>query len=71
MLFYNDIDPGIFSFESIPMNDECGVPLVVRERRERKKLTKDDIPFGQMLFFCLRRCSSLTYRAGYATVLAP
>ncbi len=41
----------MFRFESIPTNDEHGVPSVVRERRERKKLTKDDIPFGQKLFF--------------------
>ncbi|MCK4642696.1 hypothetical protein KAU32_03570 [bacterium] len=38
-------------FESIPTNNECGVPLVVRKRRERKKLTKDDIPSGLKFFF--------------------
>ncbi|MCK5598454.1 hypothetical protein KAI78_02420 [bacterium] len=61
----------MFRFESIPTNNEHGVPLVVRKRRERKKLTKDKIPFGLMLFFCLRRSSSLTYRCGYAALLAP
>ncbi|MCK5599773.1 hypothetical protein KAI78_09135 [bacterium] len=47
----------MFRFESIPMNDECSVPFVVRKRRERKKLAKDDIPFGLMLFsvFCVAR----------------
>ncbi len=34
-------------------------------------MTKDDIPFGLKLFFCLLRCSSLTYRCGYAALLAP
>ncbi|MCK4642657.1 hypothetical protein KAU32_03375, partial [bacterium] len=47
------------------------VPFVVRKRRERKKLTKDDIPFGLRLFFCLLRCSLLTYRNGYAALTAP
>ncbi|MCK5600098.1 hypothetical protein KAI78_10785 [bacterium] len=64
-------DNGIFRFESIPTNNECGVPSVVRERRERKKLTKDDIPFGLGLFCRLLRCSLLTYRCGYAAFLAP
>ncbi len=36
----------------------------ISEERERKKLTKDDIPFGLKLFFCLLRCSFLTYRSG-------
>ncbi|MCK5598550.1 hypothetical protein KAI78_02910 [bacterium] len=58
-------------FESISTNDECGVPLVVHKRKERKKLTKADIPFGLKLFSCLLRCSSLTYRSGYAMFLAP
>ncbi|MCK4642546.1 hypothetical protein KAU32_02795 [bacterium] len=57
-------------FEVIPTNNECSVPFVVRKRRERKKLTKDEIPFGLKLFFCLLRCSSLTYRCGYAALLA-
>ncbi|MCK5598117.1 hypothetical protein KAI78_00665 [bacterium] len=61
----------MFRFELIPMNNECGVPLVVRKRREKKKLTKDDIPFGLKLFFCLLRCSLLTYRYGYAAFLTP
>ncbi|MCK4642377.1 hypothetical protein KAU32_01945 [bacterium] len=60
----------MFRFESIPTNNECGVPFVVRKRRERKKLTKDNIPFGLRLFFCLQRSSSLTYRCGYAALLA-
>ncbi|MCK4642717.1 hypothetical protein KAU32_03675 [bacterium] len=48
----------MFRFESIPTNNERGVPFVVRKRRERKKLTKDEIPFGLMLFsvFCVARC---------------
>ena len=46
-------DNGMFRFESIPTNNERGVPLVVRERRMRKKLTKDDIPLGLIPFFCL------------------
>ncbi|MCK5599853.1 hypothetical protein KAI78_09540 [bacterium] len=58
-------------FESIPTNNECGVPLVVRKRRERKKSTKDDIPSGLNLFCRLLRCSLLTYRRGYAAFLAP
>ena len=33
-------DNGMFRFESIPTNNDRGVPLVVRERRMRKKLTK-------------------------------
>ncbi len=33
----------MFRFESIPTNNKRGVPFVVRKRRERKKLTKDDI----------------------------
>ncbi|MCK4642505.1 hypothetical protein KAU32_02585 [bacterium] len=45
----------MFRFELIPTNNERGVPFVVRERRERKKFTKDDIPFGLKLFFCLLR----------------
>ncbi|MCK4644267.1 hypothetical protein KAU32_11610 [bacterium] len=47
----------MFRFESIPTNNEHGVPSVVRKRRERKKLSKDDIPFGLMLFsvFCVAR----------------
>ncbi|MCK4644075.1 hypothetical protein KAU32_10650 [bacterium] len=61
----------MLGFELISTNDECGVPSVVRERRERKKLTKDEIPFGLRLFFCLLRCSSLTYRCGYAVFFAP
>ncbi|MCK4642981.1 hypothetical protein KAU32_05025, partial [bacterium] len=44
---------------------------VVRKRRERKKLTKDDIPFGLKFFFRLLRCSLLTYHCGYAALLAP
>ncbi len=58
-------------FELIPTNNERCVPSVVRERRERKKLTKDEIPFGLKLFFCLLRCLSLTYHCGYAAFLAP
>ncbi|MCK4643341.1 hypothetical protein KAU32_06865 [bacterium] len=58
-------------FESIPTNNECGVPFVVHKRRERNKLTKDEIPFGLKLFLYLLRCSSLTYRCGYAAFLAP
>ncbi len=61
----------MLGFEAIPTNDERGVPFVVRKRRERKKLTKDEIPFGLRLFFRLLRCSSLTYRNGYAAFLAP
>ncbi|MCK4642148.1 hypothetical protein KAU32_00795 [bacterium] len=61
----------MFRFESIPTNNERSVPSAVRERRVRKKFTKDDIPFGLMLFFCLFRCSLLTYRRGYAALLAP
>ncbi|MCK5598416.1 hypothetical protein KAI78_02230 [bacterium] len=61
----------MFRFESISTNNEGGVPLVVHKRRERKKFTKDDIPFGLMFFFCLLRCSLLTYRSGYAALLAP
>ncbi|MCK4643604.1 hypothetical protein KAU32_08205 [bacterium] len=64
-------DNGMFRLEAIPTNNECSVPSVVRERRERKKLTKDEIPSGLKLFSCLLRCSSLTYRAGYAAFLAP
>ncbi|MCK5598989.1 hypothetical protein KAI78_05160 [bacterium] len=61
----------MFRFKSTPTNNECGVPLVVHKQRERKKLTKDDIPFGLKLFFRLLRCSLLTYRNGYAPFLAP
>ncbi|MCK4642595.1 hypothetical protein KAU32_03045 [bacterium] len=61
----------MFRFESIPTNDERGVPFVVRKRRERNELIKDDVPFGLKLFFRLLRCSFLTYRFGYATFLAP
>ncbi|MCK4642044.1 hypothetical protein KAU32_00265 [bacterium] len=61
----------MFRFESIPMNNECGVPLVVHKRSERKKFTKDDIPFGLRLFFRLLCCLLLTYRCGYAAFLAP
>ncbi|MCK4643581.1 hypothetical protein KAU32_08085 [bacterium] len=45
-------------FEAIPTNNEYGVPFVVRKRRERNKLTKDDIPFGLRSFsvFCVARC---------------
>ncbi|MCK5600099.1 hypothetical protein KAI78_10790 [bacterium] len=46
----------MFRFELIPTNNERSVPSVVRERRERKKLTKDDIPFGLKLSSCLLRC---------------
>ncbi|MCK5599361.1 hypothetical protein KAI78_07025 [bacterium] len=46
----------MFRFESIPTNNERSVPSVVHKRRERKKLIKDDIPFGLKLFFCLLRC---------------
>ncbi|MCK5598729.1 hypothetical protein KAI78_03815 [bacterium] len=60
----------MFRFESIPTNNKRGVPFVVRKRRERKKLTKDNIPFGLRLFFCLLRCSLLKYRCGYAALLA-
>ncbi|MCK4643779.1 hypothetical protein KAU32_09105 [bacterium] len=41
----------MFRFESIPTNNERSVPFVVRKQRGRKKLTKDDIPFGLILFF--------------------
>ncbi len=61
----------MFRFESIPTNNKRGVPFVVRKRRGRNELTKDDIPFGLKLFFRLLRCSSLTYRSGYAVFLAP
>ncbi len=61
----------MLGFEAIPTNSECSVPFVVRKRRERNKLTKDNIPFGLRLFFCLLRCSLLTYRCGYAAFLAP
>ena len=56
-LFNKYNDNGMFRFESIPTTDERGVPFVVRKRRERKKLAKDDIPFGLMLFsvFCVAR----------------
>ncbi len=57
-------------FESISTNDERGVPFAVRKLRERKKLTKDEIPFGLKLFFRLLRCLLLTYRKGYAALLA-
>ncbi|MCK4642074.1 hypothetical protein KAU32_00420 [bacterium] len=40
----------MFRFESIPTNNKRGVPFVVRKRRERKELTKDNIPFGLKLF---------------------
>ena len=70
-LIHTYSDNGMFRFESIPTNNERCVPLVVHKRRERKKLIKDDIPFGLKLFFRLLRCSSLTYRAGYAPFLAP
>ena len=53
---------GMFRFESIPTNNERSVPVVVRKRRERNKLTKDDIPFGLMLFFHLLRCSLMRGR---------
>ncbi|MCK5598926.1 hypothetical protein KAI78_04840 [bacterium] len=43
----------MFRFEAIPTNNERCVPFVVRKRRERKKLTKDDMPFGLKLFFGL------------------
>ena len=58
MLINKYHDNGILRFESIPTNDKCGVPLVVRKRKERNKLTKDDIPFGLKLFsvFCVTRC---------------
>ncbi|MCK4642756.1 hypothetical protein KAU32_03870 [bacterium] len=59
----------MFRFESIPTNNECGVPLVVHKRRERNELAKDVIPFGLRLFFRLLRCSLLTYRCGYAAFL--
>ncbi|MCK4642049.1 hypothetical protein KAU32_00295 [bacterium] len=61
----------MFRFESIPTNNKRCVPSVVRERRERKRLTKDNIPFGLKLFFCLLRFSLLTYHCGYAAFLAP
>ncbi len=53
----------MFRFESIPTNNECYVPFVVHKRRERNKLTKDRLPFGLTLFFCLLRfkCSELKY----------
>ncbi len=70
-LIHKDGNNGMFRFESIPTNNECCVPFVVHKRRERNKLTKDDIPFGLKPFFCLLRCSSLTYRYGYAALLAP
>ncbi|MCK4642102.1 hypothetical protein KAU32_00565 [bacterium] len=70
-LIYKYDNNGILGFELISTNDEYGVPLVVRKRRMRKKLTKYDIPSGLKLFFCLLRCSSLTYRCGYAAFLAP
>ncbi|MCK4642728.1 hypothetical protein KAU32_03730 [bacterium] len=47
-------------FESIPTNNKRGVPFVVRKRRERKKLTKDDIPFGLKLFLCPLVCLLLS-----------
>ncbi len=53
-------DNGMFKFESVPTSDEHSVPLVVRKRRERKKLTKDNIPFGLKLFFYLLVCSLLS-----------
>ncbi len=71
VLIHKYDDNGMFRFESISMNNECGVPFVVRKRRERNKLTKDDIPFGLKLFFRLLRCLLLTYRCGYAAFLAP
>ncbi|MCK4642707.1 hypothetical protein KAU32_03625 [bacterium] len=71
VLSHKYVDNGILRFESIPTNNECSVPFVVHKRRERNKLTKDDIPFGLRLFFCLLRCSLLTYRSGYAALLAP
>ncbi|MCK4644132.1 hypothetical protein KAU32_10935, partial [bacterium] len=64
-------DNGMFRFEAIPTNNEHSVPSVVRERRMRKKLTKDDILSGLNLFCRLLRFSSLTCRRGYATLLAP
>ena len=64
-------DNGMFRFEAIPTNNEHSVPSVVRERRMRKKLTKDKIPSGLNLFCRLLRSSSLTYRCGYAALLAP
>ncbi|MCK5598161.1 hypothetical protein KAI78_00885 [bacterium] len=60
----------MLGFKSISTNDERGVPFVVRKRREMKKLTKDEIPFGLKLFFRLLRCLLLTYRSGYAALLA-
>ena len=71
VLIHKYYDNGMFRFEAIPTNTECGVPGVVRKRRERKKLAKDDIPFGLLLFFRFLCCSSLTYHSGYAVLLAP
>ncbi|MCK4644045.1 hypothetical protein KAU32_10485 [bacterium] len=71
VLIHKYNDNGIFRFEPIPTNNERCVPSVVRKRRERKKLIKDDIPFGLVLFLYLLRCSSLTYRSGYAAFTAP
>ncbi|MCK4643850.1 hypothetical protein KAU32_09505 [bacterium] len=47
-------------------------PFVVHKRRERNKLTKDDIPFGLKLFFRLL-CWLVAYipQWGYAAFLAP
>ncbi|MCK5600118.1 hypothetical protein KAI78_10885 [bacterium] len=61
----------MFRFESNPTNNERGVPFMVRKRRERKKFTKDNIPFGLRFFSSLLRCSLLTYRSGCAALLAP
>ncbi|MCK5598648.1 hypothetical protein KAI78_03405 [bacterium] len=54
----------MFRFESSPTNNKRSVPFVVRKRRERKKLTKDNIPFGLGSFSVFFRCSLLTYRMG-------
>ena len=45
-LIHKYINNGIIRFEAISMNNERSVPSVVRERRMRKKLTKDDIPLS-------------------------
>ncbi len=51
VLFHKYHDNGMIRFEAIPTNNKRSVPFVVRKRRERNKLTKDNIPFGLILFY--------------------
>ncbi|MCK4643480.1 hypothetical protein KAU32_07565, partial [bacterium] len=62
VLIHKYSNNGILRFDLIPTNNKRGVPFAVHKRRERKKLTKADIPLGLKLFSVFCVAGALIYK---------